>query len=660
MRKIGGCAPYDGSMGRNRRGRPRHPDVLTPAEWRVLDALREGGTNAEIAARLGLSPDTVKTHISNMLAKLELRDRRALAAWRPDARPRRLGALFAVPAALADVARPLMWVGAGVATLAGVLVVAVALVALEAIVEGNGEPPAAVRPPAATPTATLKPAAKSTTPQVAANITIELRIAALHRGGLLQLRLHQRDASRNWLEYPARAEWSFYPGNHEEYTWFTTPAQAVTRPRADAWPVMVRAAARRLPGNLIELALQKFEPGGGWGSRYLPGSWLFPLDTQLEQWQATSALHISVPRPSGNQTVSPDRAALAALFVATGGASWKENTNWIGERPIGEWHGVTTNENGRVTALELPRNRLRGALPMELGGLSYLRTLDLSDNWLTGRIPAGLGRLSFLEWVDFSARGSWGGLVGDGPRCGGGLVGRIPAELGRLANLRHIALSCNSLSGTVPSELGSLINLETLKLDDNNLEGPLPAELAGLASLRTLNVEENQLSGSIPPEVGSLINLELLSLARNELSGPIPPELSNLTHLTELWLGDNALSGSLPPSLGSLANLRELHLGFNELTGHIPAELGSLGNLEGLVLHYNQLSGPIPAVLGRLQHLELLDLSANRLSGPIPPELGNLERLLSINLSGNRLTGCLSEQLSDVRFMRFDPQNPIC
>ena len=150
MRKIGGCAPYDGPMERNPRGRPRHPDVLTPAEWRVLDALREGGTNAEIAARLGLSPDTVKTHISNMLAKLELRDRRALAAWRPDAPRRRLGGV--VPAALWSLGRPLMWVGAGVATLAGVLVVAVALVALEGIVEGEPDPPAAVALPPATPT----------------------------------------------------------------------------------------------------------------------------------------------------------------------------------------------------------------------------------------------------------------------------------------------------------------------------------------------------------------------------------------------------------------------------------------------------------------------------------------------------------------------------
>ena len=146
-------------MERNRGGRPRHPDVLTPAEWRVLDALREGGTNAEIAARLGLSLDTVKSHISNMLAKLELRDRRALAAWRPDAPRRRLGGVLALPAALWSVGRPLAWVGAGVATLAGVAVVVVALVALEGIVEGDGEPAAAVRPPPTTSTPAAAPAA---------------------------------------------------------------------------------------------------------------------------------------------------------------------------------------------------------------------------------------------------------------------------------------------------------------------------------------------------------------------------------------------------------------------------------------------------------------------------------------------------------------------
>ena len=64
-----------------------------------------------------------------------------------------------MPAALWSVGRPLLWVGAGVATLAGVLVVVVALVALEGIVEGDGEPAAAVKPPPTTSTPAAAPAA---------------------------------------------------------------------------------------------------------------------------------------------------------------------------------------------------------------------------------------------------------------------------------------------------------------------------------------------------------------------------------------------------------------------------------------------------------------------------------------------------------------------
>jgi len=66
-----------------RRGRPPHPDILTPAEWNVLGQLRKGLTNAEIAIELGISPDGVKYHVSNMLAKLGLPDRHALAQWEP-------------------------------------------------------------------------------------------------------------------------------------------------------------------------------------------------------------------------------------------------------------------------------------------------------------------------------------------------------------------------------------------------------------------------------------------------------------------------------------------------------------------------------------------------------------------------------------------------
>src|SRR6476646_1460682 len=70
-------------------GRPRHPEPLTPAEQRVLERLRRGETNAEIATRLDISPDAVKYHVSNMLGKLEMENREQLAAWREPSAARR-------------------------------------------------------------------------------------------------------------------------------------------------------------------------------------------------------------------------------------------------------------------------------------------------------------------------------------------------------------------------------------------------------------------------------------------------------------------------------------------------------------------------------------------------------------------------------------------
>ena len=45
-------------------------------------------------------------------------------------------------------------------------------------------------------------------------------------------------------------------------------------------------------------------------------------------------------------SVASDRAALVALYNSTGGASWIIRTNWLSDRPLNEWHGVTTNRVG--------------------------------------------------------------------------------------------------------------------------------------------------------------------------------------------------------------------------------------------------------------------------------------------------------------------------
>lgn len=45
---------------------------LTGQEMKVLERLAAGQSNKEIARTLGLSPNTVKTHLANLFAKLEV------------------------------------------------------------------------------------------------------------------------------------------------------------------------------------------------------------------------------------------------------------------------------------------------------------------------------------------------------------------------------------------------------------------------------------------------------------------------------------------------------------------------------------------------------------------------------------------------------------
>ena len=91
-----------------------------------------------------------------------------------------------------------------------------------------------------------------------------------------------------------------------------------------------------------------------------------------------------------------DRAALVALYNATGGPNWNSNNNWLSDVPISEWSGVTTDDNGRVTELYLSQNQLTGPIPPELGNLSNLQGLlpveepvdrpDSAGSWLDSPI----------------------------------------------------------------------------------------------------------------------------------------------------------------------------------------------------------------------------------------------------------------------------------
>ncbi|MCY3712750.1 MAG: Ig-like domain-containing protein [Gemmatimonadetes bacterium] len=281
----------------------------------------------------------------------------------------------------------------------------------------------------------------------------------------------------------------------------------------------------------------------------------------------------------------PDRATLITLYNALDGPNWTRSTNWLSDLPLGAWHGVETDGDGRVTGLNLGFNNLGGDIPPELGNLTNLQELDLHENV----------RLS----------------------C------RIPSELGHLTNLRRLyVFSIPVLTAEFPPSWDPVPNPSC----------PIPPELGNLANLEVLHLGFKQFSGSIPLELGNLANLQRLDIGFNALSGSIPPALGKLTNLRFLGLGYNTLSGNIPPELGKLTNLHELRLDLNDLSGNVPPELGKLSELTILALAGNEhLSGPLPNEIFGLENLESLSTFLTGLCLPPdidPAVLAWLERVL--------------------------------
>ena len=248
-----------------------------------------------------------------------------------------------------------------------------------------------------------------------------------------------------------------------------------------------------------------------------------------------TVLFLQVPGLLYGAIPAVEREALIALYNATDGDGWNNNSGWKeaplepdGFGSIGSeenWNGITVTED-HVTSITLIENNL---------------------------------------------------------------IGIIPPELGNLVNLRYLYLNGNHLSGSIPPELGNLGNLKNLYLNSNQLTGSIPPELGNLGNLIYLYLHNNQLTGSIPPELSNLINLDILLLGNNRLTGSIPSELGNLVELESLYLYSNQLTGHIPPELGNLDRLTSFYVAGNQLTGSIPSSITNLTQLVWLKCRYNGL-----------------------------------------------------------------------
>ena len=76
------------------------------------------------------------------------------------------------------------------------------------------------------------------------------------------------------------------------------------------------------------------------------------------------------------------------FYEATDGDHWANNAGWLSDAPVGEWHGVPVDDDGRVTQLRLRENNLAGHIPRGcVRAYDLMRTCarpGLSITWTAG------------------------------------------------------------------------------------------------------------------------------------------------------------------------------------------------------------------------------------------------------------------------------------
>src|SRR3954462_8123525 len=168
-----------------------------------------------------------------------------------------------------------------------------------------------------------------------------------------------------------------------------------------------------------------------------------------------------LPEPKDPAVRDSERKALTEFYEALGGPDWIERDFWGSDRPVGEWHGVTTDSEGRVVQLTIYDNNLTGPLSAAVCRLERLHTLHLSFNKISGALPDKLGDCRALKnlWVK-----------------GNKISGRLPDSVAMLPQLEYLDIHANEMSGPLPTNWNTP-KLKIFRGEDNHISGDLPAQL---------------------------------------------------------------------------------------------------------------------------------------------------------------------------------------
>jgi len=235
---------------------------------------------------------------------------------------------------------------------------------------------------------------------------------------------------------------------------------------------------------------------------------------------ADDVLSFKTLKPVEDNEGMTEREILIAFYNATDGDNWANNENWCSDKPLGEWHGITTDGDGYVTSIYLS-----GELVIET---KESRKFGLKGN-------ANLSNLSKLEGV-FLNHNQLSSLNVNNCKsltsisCDYNELKNSDVSMNGCSNLEGVSLEHNQLKYLDFSSFENLlyincrynvleninvrnnIQLQSLTVNNNNLTS---LDVSGCSNLSTLSVSENQLTSL---DVSNSKVLNILFCDRNQLT----------------------------------------------------------------------------------------------------------------------------------------------
>ena len=372
-----------------------------------------------------------------------------------------------------------------------------------------------------------------------------------------------------------------------------------------------------------------------------------------------------------------DREILEIFYEATGGDDWKDNTNWLSDEDLSEWHEVRAYQ-GRVKSLFLRDNNLVGTIPPELGGLDKLFGLTIDSNKLSGPIPPELSKLNGLRDL----------FLGRNPD----IEGRVPAELGYMEGLQYLGIDQTNLSGPIPR---TFANLELLRFYFDHDGVCIPADLEEwlkslpetgenyLICTAEITVDPDSLYFEAPPLgdtarlTAAVINAEGdtvpdaavawssadTAIATVDSTGLVTSVDYGTTQVTAtsdslyataeveivFKLSDRQVLDSIYRLTGGENWTDTTNWRSDEpLSAWAGVETNEEGKVVGLSLGGNNLTGSMPEIIAELGDLVTLDLSDNAFKGPLPENLGYMAGLRYLHIGSNELSGVVPRSFADL------------